>query len=428
MNATIDYQRIASSMVMNTTTPPSTRVSEDGMYITYHDKTLSIVKWRAGLRKLADEVKRELDDLCLNQTFGLHIPLDVFDDWGNGTRGYSWTKNQNFLEDKRSLLAAMLKRPELKLATLSSTGKFNFYMPQVWDFIHKCDRVNAKIALLAFFTAGQTPRVSEFVEHKYANSSRPRTLFRDHKSIWLATRRVKSENIMQKEAFLPMKCHPELTALLERYLLIVRPVEAELANVIWGPSEYHIYTEYLWMHEGKRVTSEDMRKSILEFTTDYFGIPIGTQVYRQMCVAIGRVFLGSELEIKQEEMDTLAIQAGHSTVIARLRYASEEGKVPSMSTDLLLRFGRISEAWWEVAGFRDGYPSMLPLRTRQEHREAALIQKVGFDTQAIVTIITQTLKETLNAAVEKGDISVEAAASIQREVAKTVNDKIVCKV
>ena len=76
-----------------------------------------------------------------------------------------------------------------------------------------------------------------------------------------------------------------------------------------------------------------------------------------------------------------------------------------MSTNLLLRFGQISEAWWEVTGFRDGYPSMLPLHTRQEHHEAALIQKVAFDSQAIVTTITEILRKTLNAAVQKGNIS-----------------------
>jgi hypothetical protein len=188
MNATIDYQRLATTVVMKTTTPPNTRVSEDEMYITYHDKTLSFVKWRMGLRKLADEAREELDDLCLNQTFGLHIPLDTFDDWKNDNRGYSWTKNQKFLEDKQSLLAVLLKRPELKLATVSTAGKFKFHIVQVWDFINKCDRVNRKLALLAFFTAGQTPHASKFVEHKYANSTWPRTLFRDHKSIWLATR------------------------------------------------------------------------------------------------------------------------------------------------------------------------------------------------------------------------------------------------
>ena len=398
MNATKDYQRFASAIAMNASTPPNTRVSDDGMHITYGDKTLSIAKWRSGLRRLADEVTKELDDLCLNNLFGLSIPDNIFDDWANEERGYSWTKNGKFTEDKRGLLKAMLDNPGLGLARLNEAGEFKFNIAQVWDFLHKCDSVNEKLALLSFFTAGQTPRVSEFIQHKFANSTRPRTVLCDYQSIWLATRRVKSENIMEKETFIPMKCHPELTKLLERYLLIVRPVEAELVKVVRDTKHYLNFTEFLWTKNCEPISQEAMRKAILQFTTKYFDASIGTQEYRQICVEIGRVFLGSESEIRQEDMDALASQAGHSIDMTRLRYAPEVGKIPTMSSDLLGRFARVSEAWWEVTGFRPGYPPMLPLRARQDIRAAAPIpplqqghvvtQTPAFDTQAIVLAVT----------------------------------------
>jgi hypothetical protein len=401
MNATIQYQQFASSIAMNTHTPPNTRVSEDGMYITYNDKTLSISKWRSGLRRLADEVTKELDDLCLNDMFGLHISDDIFDDWGNEDRGYSWTKNGEFTDNKRSLLAAMLRDPSSRLAKINEAGEFEFNIAEVWDFLHKCDRVNEKLSLLSYFTPGQTPRVTEFTEHKFANSTRPRTMFHDH-LIWLATRRLKTESRTEKAAFIPMKCYPELTKLLERYFLIVRPVEAELVKVVRDEEHYHTFTEYMWTKDCKPITAEGLRKSILECTTKYFDSPIGTREYRQICVEIGRVFVGSEFEIKEEEMDALASQAGHSIDMTRLRYASEEGMVPSMSSDLLARFGRVSEAWWEVTGFRPGYPPMLPLRVRQDLRAAAPIaaqpvplvsnpQPSTVDNQAVILGITSFL-------------------------------------
>lgn len=401
MNSTIDYQRFASSIAKNASSPPNTRVSDDGMHITYVNKTLSISKWRSGLRRLADEVTKELDDLCMNNLFGLCIPDNVFDDWANEERGYSWTKNGKFTEDKRSLLAVMLKDPTKNLAKLNEAGEFKFNIAEVWDFLHKCDSVNEKLALLSFFTAGQTPRITEFVQHKFANSTRPRTVFRDYQSIWLATRRVKSENIMEKETFIPMKCHPELTMLLEHYLLIIRPVEAELVKVVRSTKHYHTFTEFLWTKDCEPLSPEAMRKTILLFTTKYFGVSIGPQEYRQICVEIGRVFLGSEFEIREEDMDALASQAGHSIDMTRLRYAPEVGKIPSMSSDLLGRFGRVSEAWWQVAGFRPEYPPMLPLRARQDIRATASItphqsaptipQALLFDTQAVILAMTSAV-------------------------------------
>jgi hypothetical protein len=425
MNATNDYQRFASSIAMNASTPPNTRVSDDGMHITYGDKTLSIAKWRSGLRRLTDEVTKELDDLCLNNLFGLCVPDNVFDDWANEERGYSWTKNGKFTEDKRGLLAAMLKDPELGLAKLNEAGEFKFSIAEVWDFLHKCDSVNEKLALLSFFTAGQTPRVSEFIQHKYANSTRPRTVFRDHQSIWLATRRVKSENIMEKETFIPMKCHPELTKLLERYLLIVRPVEAELVKVVRDTEHYLNFTEFLWTKDCEPISQEAMRKAILQFTTNYFDSSIGTQEYRQICVEMGRVFLGSEAEIRQEDMDALASQAGHSIDMSRLRYAPEVGKIPTMSSDLLGRFARVSEAWWEVAGFRPGYPPMLPLRARQDMRAAAPIpplQQGPVVTQAAPVLDTQAIILAVTAAVtaEMQKIEVGLEALVRKTVAEAM--------
>jgi hypothetical protein len=430
MNATIDYQRFASSLAMNASSPPNTRVSDDGMFITYGDKTLSIAKWRSGLRKLTDEVTKELDDLCQNNLFGLSIPDNVFDDWANEERSYSWTKNGKFTDDKRSLLAAMLKDPAMRLAKINDLGQFKFDIASVWDFLYKCDSVNEKLALLSFFTAGQTPRVSEFVEHKFSNSTRPRTIFRDFHSIWLAIRRTKIENRVEKETFIPMKCHPELTKLLERYLLIVRPVEAELVKVVRSPELYHTYTEYMWTKNCQPITADAMRKTIQNFTTEYFDTSIGTQEYRNICVEIGRVFLGSEFEIRQEDMDALATQAGHSIIMTRLRYAPEVGKIPCMSSDLLGRFGRVSEAWWEVAGFRPGHPPMLPLRARQTIRAEApnVPQPLGsgsaqapvLDTQSIILAITsavtaqiQNIEHSLDAQVRKA----VAEAMIQSQYA-----------
>ena len=63
-----------------------------------------------------NKLTKELDDLCLTNTYGLHVSEDVFDDGANKYRGYSWTKNREFIKDKQSLLAAMLKDPSKHLA------------------------------------------------------------------------------------------------------------------------------------------------------------------------------------------------------------------------------------------------------------------------------------------------------------------------
>ena len=181
----------------------------------------------------------------------------------------------------------------------------------------------------------------------------------------MATRRTKQENILGKESFLPSKCHPRLGALVEKYLFIIRPLEMDLAYHVGGKDARHLYEEYMWVQNCRRMTAEDMYQAIPDVLLKYCSAKdIGAREYRQLCVEIGRIFLGSEFEVRLEEMDVLAMQSGHSVMMARQQYATEAGCLPGMSCDLLLRFGRISEVWWEVLGLLRDLPPMLLLRQR----------------------------------------------------------------
>jgi hypothetical protein len=153
--------------------------------------------------------------------------------------------------------------------------------------------------------------------------------------------------------------------LIEKYLFIVRPLEMDLAYHVGGKDARLLYDEYMWVQNCRRMTAEDMYQAIPDFLLDYCGAKdIGAREYRQLCVEIGRIFLGSEFQVRLEEMDVLAMQSGHSVMMARQEYAAEAGHLSGMSSDLLLRFGRISEVWWQVLGLLPNTPPMLPLRQR----------------------------------------------------------------
>jgi len=125
-----------------------------------------------------------------------------------------------------------------------------------------------------------------------------------------------------------MKCYTKLANILQHYLLVVRPAEAELVRVVKGPKEYRVYMEYLWTRNGSALTPELMYTSIADCTARYFDSPIGAQEYRQICVELGRVFIGSEYELRLEELDALASQAGHTINMAHFHYASEKDHHP----------------------------------------------------------------------------------------------------
>jgi hypothetical protein len=396
-NAVDEYQRFASALAYSTNTPPNTRVTDDGMTITYREHTLRITPWRAALAKLSERVTQALDDLCYHQDFGLHVPDNVPDDWTNTHRSYSWMDNAEFMPDGLALLRHMIQDDSLHLAKINSEGELELKSAAMWNFLDCSSKVNRDLALLCWFV-NQAIRISEFVEHKIRNSTRPRTSFYDDHthSIWLVTRRLKT----RQEAFIPLKCPPVVSKLLIKYLLLVRPVETHIAYHVRGKEARTLYREYLWVQNCELLTRTTMYSLVPDFFHETLKTRIGIHDYRQIAVEISRIFLGSEMEVEQEELDILAAQRGHTEDTARFKYASEAGHLPRLSSDLLLRFGRVSEKWWHVANMLEGVAPLLPLKTRQRLRStlgasagSATFESHKLDPEVLTPSLTSIIQD-----------------------------------
>lgn len=427
-----EYQRLASAIALNTHAPPNTRVSEDGMKISFHASTIDISDWRSGITTLIAQTTIMIEELCYGGNFGLKVPEKVVDDWTDIARGYSWVKNAKFVPDSLALLGALLKDSVLNLATTQPDGSLEFNTAAVWKVIERCNIINDNLALLCFFLNGQTPRVAEFIDHKYSNSTRPRTMFYDDHSasIWMVIRRLKTENLTGSENFVPMKCPPVLSDLLIRFYTIIRPVEAALVYELKGHNAATIYDEFMWARDCKRTDPEHLYKIIPEFLEKLCHSKINVHDWRQISVEIGRVFLGSEHEIRQEEGDTLSGQRGHSENMGRFKYALEASHLPTLSSDLLLRYGRASEKHWSVAGVVVGEPPMIPLATRQKlSLQASTASGTGtapvsdfnsaalmISIQAMVADLVRKNTETVRQVVQ--ETMAEALATAQMKMAR----------
>ena len=368
-----EYQRFVSTLAINSESPPTTRISADGRFITFHDSTLDIENFRSGLKALLLEAIKEIDILCCGLDSELVIPSAVPDDWRNDKRGYSWVSHVQQLQTSitaTSLVQKIFENPSNQVLSLNKSGKKAITNPAaIMRYMKSCKSINQKLALLCYFLPGPSQRISQFIEHKYANSTRPRTLFRDMKDLWLVIRRSKSDK--GKDIFSPLKLPPILTKLLEKYLLIVRPFEMVMASLQNRNTSLPLYQEYLWVQDYKVLGFEDMRSSIKSFFSQYCQVSnMGPQRYRQICVEIGRVYIGSENGM--ERTNILDAQMCHSSSIANNEYAVEFNRLPGMPSEMLLRYGRTSEQWWEVIGMVPDKPPMLPLAQRlQAERDSS---------------------------------------------------------
>ena len=171
--------------------------------------------------------------------------------------------------------------------------------------------------------------------------------------------------------------------------------------------------------------AEHMYDFFRNFMMSYCGVQIGIHDYWQIAVEIGRVFLGSEFEVDEEEKDVLAEQAGHSAHMAQLKYAAEVGHLPSMSSNLLLCYGHISELWWAVTGFKPDTPPTLPLRLRARlrpehpHTESANPTVINASTSNSLTGQMQALITSLFSEIQqlRGDIKREVHSAVGEALA-----------
>jgi hypothetical protein len=379
------------------------------------------------LHAVHNETVEQISKLCRGKTIEIDLPQDFKDDWTNTSRGYSWLGNYTYVKENRPLLKILMEDPDLHLASVDRSGRLQYNTGAMLDVMQEAAAINRHLGFLAFTTPGQPSRMSEFADHKIRNSVRPRTILATGMDVWQVTRRVKYESLIHHEVFVPVKLHPELAKLLVFYLLVIRPLEIELAWILWGEANSVLYEEYLWVQMGHRVMEHHLGNALETLTQKHCSVGLSPRPYRQLVVAIARVYLGSEYEINEDEDDVLARQACHGPKMRIRTYAPEEGRLPCMSSDLLLRYGHVSEAWWKLTQFYPGALPLLPLMERrliqQDCRSLRVddtIESMTVAQQSAPVIDTAKIIENLTASMTSAinTMRTEMVAQIQEGIAK----------
>ncbi|SJL18525.1 uncharacterized protein ARMOST_22118 [Armillaria ostoyae] len=244
--------------------------------------------------------------------------------------------------------------------------------------------------------------------------------------MWLVIRRMKMENIVQKVTFIPALVSPELRIQLERYLILIRPLERALATIVYGPSIVHIYNEYLWVVKGKTILAPSFSKAFKLAMNKYCGIEIGIHDYRQVVVQISQTYLGREVDMDDElDWDVFAAQCGHTVQTARRIYAPEVGHLPSMSSEALLRFLAASKAWWSVTGFVPGESPIPPCVSRSRLGQRSAAQEDTEVADVVETIVKKEITSLEARLQEKmGAIFSNSMENVAHSVSRTVEEMI----
>lgn len=368
-NSVTELQAFVTTLAHRAVLPPVTRVSPDGMYITYKHLTLSVAEQRSGLRLALAEAEKMLDDLCFQFPLRPEIPEHPQDDWGENRRGYSFVNNHTYIPSD-SFWCHLLQSPEAGLTSTSADNKLTFVQPAV-DRMLAQDALFQSLLAPLVFTSSSCARPAEFVDLKIKNSTRPRNLFMHGPDFWMVTRRMKWENLVGYEVFVPLLFSPPVAPLVLKYLLVHRPAVVRVLRITKGEAVARLYDEYLWVVDGRRVSTDLFSKLLEEFTRTHFKVTLSSRPHRHLQVEEYRVFLNSTADVAIDESEISSVSRGHRTSTATDVYSVEEGYLPRLSSDRLLQHRHFCLSWAEVLGLRPGFPPLMPFLLRQRLAERA---------------------------------------------------------
>lgn len=366
LNTIMEYQRFASTIAFNESRPPTTTLSPNAKIVTYKDKTMHLDNWINGMRQAFNDATALVTQLFQKKDFCIKMPDNLVDNMTNSTYGYSML-NQLVSENPHVLMQHLITNssntPPCKLANDKTL---------IWDtawqlkWMQTAGALNQVLASLHHTVPGQPSRIAELCDFRIRNGLRGRNIFHDHGAIWFIGRRFKSENLLGHEEFIPVKLPPELAHLFLLYLVIIRPVEVNFARRLWGQDAAELYNEYLYITNGRRLEEHMFYPLFKDFTLHYFQCCIGVRGYRQMVVVIARAYLGTEYELEvEEDEDALIKQRGHGSIADRRCYGVQSRYLSTLSSDVMFRFGHISQWWWQLTQFAPGKAPLLPLDIRR---------------------------------------------------------------
>jgi len=284
------------------------------------------------------------------EDFG-YTSAKIMDVLRNTQIGYSFidSGDNDFVKFKDKLTETLLNDPLIKGQFIKRVrgGKVEWNKDGCKRWLKTTRAFLEKMVVAIHIGYGQPARAEELATvmiKNQLNGLRGIYWSRGRLMIMIGYNKTRSTNGKDKliARFLP----EEVGDLLVKYLALVRPMEAFIAEQIecdgFENYEKMLFTDYERVWDGKRLSEIFMREM-----NEHGPASIGFQEYRQIATLWMRKHLK---KIKLEE-DVLDHQAGHNSETAGARYAITSDDMDQLTPEKLLGFFDASRQWHRLLGF-----------------------------------------------------------------------------
>lgn len=356
-----ELSSFATSQVYMEPTVPRIAWKQDMTALSIDGENISLEGLRDGLKSQTEAVKKSI----LLVTGEVEVPdwlskgPPIKDDPRNGEPGYSFLEDDSFRDAHLPLLQHLVEHPGWGIGILDNEQRWVWNMSAIIRFFKETGAIQK--AIMPLIRICSNDRGTELSDTKVANSaSRLRNLTVYQGRLFNNGAYSKTTENTGHDSYNPSLFPTEISLLLVHYLAVIRPVEKILSRVIWDDDVAALYGTYLFLVQGRKLTSEDDSEFLRLFFQDHCDAVIQLNRWRQTSASLSREFIDDRFLAANRRS---AVGMGHSVAIARKHYGQDHDTPAFATSDVLYEQSWVDTEFHALLGF-GSKPPPLALRLR----------------------------------------------------------------
>jgi len=294
------------------------------------------------------------------------IPSEHADNCSSTGRGKSWAQIAYTEPREHALMHSMVFQDLWNLNSVDKNGRLVWNKVACRDFMRKAADIVDLIITLVHIGSGPPLRGEEIIRDQITNGSQPRSIYLSFGQILAIRRHSKDTNAKGVDPFNVCFFPQSLTDAICYYILVIRPLEKLVAQHLYqDQGAVQQYDLFLYVRQGKRMTSAQFSTTLERMTSKYVGIGLSLQPLRHILVAFQRAYVE---ELRVHKGDNIGdLISSHTSRTADTNYAIEHGQPEGCIASHLLKIQEWCDSYHDAIGLGDQTAPLIPLRVSRRH-------------------------------------------------------------
>lgn len=328
--------------------------------VQFNGSQVEIKELVAGVRSMHESLKEKMYALTGGEPVKYIIPTDHVDDLSSTGRGKSWLQAAYTEPREHALMRSMVAHNKWNLSFVED-GSLTWNKTACRDFMRKAAEIVDLIITLVHIGSGPPLRGEEIIRDQITNGIQPRTIYLCFGQIVAIRRHSKDTNAKGMDPFNVCYFPQSLTDSICYYLLVIRPLERLVAQQLYqDESKVQQYDLFLYVKEGKRMTSNQLSTTLAKLTLKYIGIGLTIHPLRHILVAFQRAYV-EEQRVRRGTDNIGDLISSHNSETADRRYAVEHGLPEGSTAAYLLSVQEWCDSYHDAIGLGDLNAPLIPL-------------------------------------------------------------------